>query len=465
MRERTTLLILALVCALCAQAKPARAQQAPAPSFQVEHFEPLPSQGINVLNASTSELLPHLFFAGGVLAHWVDTPLRLVNAQDPDDVPGELIRSQLKTEVWGSLGLFGVGELGVVLPMIATQSGDAITPSAEAGQAISGAALADVRLVPRVRLPVAPERLAGFGAGLLMPVYLPTGDPASFSSDGQVRVEPRLVVDWRHPVGVVATANLGYQLRPRRQLENITSDDALRWALALELPTAFDAVRLVGSLFGTTPLMASADQINRADPAEILGGAQIELPWDLFVSAGAGTGIGDGVGAPQLRVFASLGYTPRASDQDADGILDSRDACPARPEDMDNFEDRDGCPDPDNDRDGLLDDEDACPNEPEDFDGYQDEDGCPDPDNDGDGIPDAEDKCPDEPGVPEKQGCPIRDRDADGIEDEPDECPDEPEDLDGFEDEDGCPDDDHDGDGIPNEDRRVPRRGRDLQRQ
>ena len=60
------------------------------------------------------------------------------------------------------------------------------------------------------------------------------------------------------------------------------------------------------------------------------------------------------------------------------GILDKDDVCPLQPEDRDNFEDTDGCPDPDNDQDNILDDADQCPNEPEDYDNDADDDGCPD---------------------------------------------------------------------------------------
>ena len=42
--------------------------------------------------------------------------------------------------------------------------------------------------------------------------------------------------------------------------------------------------------------------------------------------------------------------------------------------------------------------------EKEDLDGFQDEDGCPDPDNDGDGIVDRLDACPNDPGPLENQG-------------------------------------------------------------
>ena len=92
-------------------------------------------------------------------------------------------------------------------------------------------------------------------------------------------------------------------------------------------------------------------------------------------------------------------------DFDHDGILDNVDKCPRVPEDLDGFEDTDGCPDEDNDKDGIADKIDACPNDPEDKDNFEDDDGCPDLDNDKDGIPDKTDKCPNEPGVP-PDGCP-----------------------------------------------------------
>lgn len=66
------------------------------------------------------------------------------------------------------------------------------------------------------------------------------------------------------------------------------------------------------------------------------------------------------------------------TDRDGDGIPDGEDQCPDDPEDLDNFEDSDGCPDPDNDQDGILDGDDECPNEPETYNGAEDEDGCPD---------------------------------------------------------------------------------------
>jgi OmpA-OmpF porin, OOP family len=66
------------------------------------------------------------------------------------------------------------------------------------------------------------------------------------------------------------------------------------------------------------------------------------------------------------------------ADRDGDGNPDTQDACVDRPEDVDDFEDSDGCPDIDNDLDRVLDIADRCANVAETYNGHDDEDGCPD---------------------------------------------------------------------------------------
>ena len=140
------------------------------------------------------------------------------------------------------------------------------------------------------------------------------------------------------------------------------------------------------------------------------------------------------------------------NDSDKDGINDNVDKCPKVPEDLDGFEDSDGCPDFDNDQDGIADTNDKCINVPEDKDGFEDSDGCPDLDNDKDNIIDSLDNCPNQPedkdNFKDEDGCPDIDNDNDGVADSIDKCPNMPEDIDIFEDKDGCPDYDNDRDGI-----------------
>jgi outer membrane protein OmpA-like peptidoglycan-associated protein len=175
-----------------------------------------------------------------------------------------------------------------------------------------------------------------------------------------------------------------------------------------------------------------------------------------------------------LLAFAAPAF---AGDSDDDKVPNKFDECKKDPEDMDGFEDNDGCPDPDNDKDKVCDPfvaergeaakyasackgSDKCVEVPEDRDGFQDEDGCPDPDNDKDGIPDAKDKCPsvaeDMDGFEDNDGCLDADNDKDGVNDGADKCAAESEDKDGFEDGDGCPEGDNDKDGMKDADDKCP---------
>ncbi|HUH01816.1 MAG TPA: OmpA family protein [Kofleriaceae bacterium] len=116
-----------------------------------------------------------------------------------------------------------------------------------------------------------------------------------------------------------------------------------------------------------------------------------ERGWSVRLDARIGLipGRGDQRLAPELTINVSLyrWSPPHAHkrllridelDSDADGVPDDRDECLQRPEDIDGFEDEDGCPDIDDDRDEVLDIVDRCRLEPETWNGFQDEDGCPD---------------------------------------------------------------------------------------
>lgn len=125
---------------------------------------------------------------------------------------------------------------------------------------------------------------------------------------------------------------------------------------------------------------------------------------------------------------------------------------------------------PDTDGDGLKDNVDQCVGQAEDVNGFEDNDGCPDADKlidtDGDGVRDEIDDCPDEQGLANNDGCPVtttpteNDTDNDGILDNIDQCPTQPETINNFQDADGCPDTittgseqlDTDNDGVNNSD-------------
>ncbi|MCP4806512.1 MAG: OmpA family protein [Proteobacteria bacterium] len=94
--------------------------------------------------------------------------------------------------------------------------------------------------------------------------------------------------------------------------------------------------------------------VSGARPAEALGSVQIR-PWkDLVVRVGGGTGITQGIGAPDVRIVGGVAWSPSpagpvvtslaTNDRDGDGIADDVDLCPDQAEDLNGVDDLDGCP-------------------------------------------------------------------------------------------------------------------------
>ena len=107
----------------------------------------------------------------------------------------------------------------------------------------------------------------------------------------------------------------------------------------------------------------------------VLPAAERLLNVEADVNFGIELALGKKAAPPAAEKQVVAGPPP---DQDEDGIPDADDKCVDRPEDVDGFEDADGCPDIDNDNDRVLDIADKCPGELETLNGFADDDGCPD---------------------------------------------------------------------------------------
>lgn len=313
----------------------------------------------------------------------------------------------------------------------------------------SAGGLGDPRIEAKVRL--AGSGLTGAGLAVSGFVTVPIGRSAGtgdhFVADRSATFGGRLIGEYRRGRFSVAL-NLGAVGRPDTlTLLSTEVGSRLTWGAAIGVDIS-PRLAVIAEGFGASDLSSQLQNNN----AEVLGGARYRFR-DLTFTAGGGSGVLRGAGSPVARAFLGVGWAPYRVDNDNDGVGDNVDRCPTEAEDVDGYEDEDGCPEVDNDGDGINDPSDRCPDEPEDRDTFQDADGCPDPDNDNDGVPDGYDTCPreaeDRDGDHDEDGCPDNDRDRDGVQDDRDRCAGEPEDTDGFRDEDGCPDPDNDGDGIP----------------
>lgn len=411
----------------------------------VESFEPEPTQKTAILNVATSEVLPSGIPSVGLFFHFVDDAAQL-RREDSENVI-RLLDDQLKAEISFGIGLFDFLDLGATLPLTVYQKGDSFKLYNGENRSVSSFAFAD----PRVSLKASffPDRIAGFGLAAKATGYIPLGNQ-DFHTDGDFRFEPELIADWQNDDFKIAL-NAGYQIRNEKFLRNVGSDDLLKLSAGVQY-RFLDPVSVFATFNAGLSVADGRNPNNLADvadntfgsPMEVDGGFRFDLKGDWTLNIGGGTGVSRGIGAPDFRIFGGVehvafpvgsgrGLTSQSGDDD-----DENEATR------------------DSDGDGIFDTQDKCPNQTEDMDTFEDEDGCPDIDNDKDGILDGEDECPGRSGIRAKQGCPFVDFDKDGIDDDVDACPQKAEDKDGFEDDDGCPDLDNDGDGIADVDDKCP---------
>jgi outer membrane protein OmpA-like peptidoglycan-associated protein len=352
-----------------------------------------------------------------------DDPLTWQREEDGSFTETEVeVERLLVVHFTAAIGLFEYAQLGAQLPLYLDK-----------GRTASTGGVGDARVVPKgaYRFPVGENEM---GVALTLPVSFPSGESTSFTGEGQVAFEPRLVLDL--VVGRLRLiGNGGFLIKEGETRHGLRRGKEAFGGLGAQFE-AFESFLLQAEF---TMATQGSDIFGRAStPAELLGGMIYTFPGGISISAAAGAGVTPGVGAPDFRFIAGIGVVPLPF-----GEARAKAEAAARAEAEANRDD---------DGDGYRNADDFCPQEPEDFDDYSDDDGCEDTDNDDDGVRDVDDKCPMDPenrnGVDDWDGCPENDSDGDGLPDDRDNCPDVEEDMNGVKDDDGCPDGDGDGDGV-----------------
>jgi OOP family OmpA-OmpF porin len=457
-RTRITLAGALVTCiALFGGSTPrAVAQTAPRDPVSAQNFVPAPGRG-NYLMVEGAQTSGHLTPAVGLTLDYAHQPFVLRTASCPDgdlsncDVTGtrSVLTEYIATaNLTGAITLFERLQIGLVLPF-SISSGESFTIMRALPEIItqggSAAGLGDLRITAKVHILGTGEGLSlSASAWGTVPLAGVTAEDSFIGNPGPTfggHVIGEFVKNGFH-VG----ANVGGFWREEGLFLSTKVGPRLTYGLAL----AYDVTPLIsvlGEVAGSSSFTAEVDE--NAVEARLAGRIAVG---DFLFTLGAGPGLVQGVGVPVFRVLGGAAWAPSRGDSDGDGVIDRDDACATEPEDVDDFDDGDGCPEADNDSDGFPDESDRCRDEAEDRDNHEDTDGCPDRDNDGDGVQDGYDSCPDAPedmdGDRDEDGCPENDRDRDNIPDETDRCPDVAEDTDGYGDEDGCPETDFDNDGL-----------------
>jgi len=361
--------------------------------------------------------------------------LGLIYASNPvvklfeDGTSEAIVASSFATRIGAGYNVGGKVRLDLDLPLYPFVGTD--------GAAWSGFSTGDARV--NAVIPVMTRGEKPVGLAFIPMVQLPTGQPDKFTGNGfgaglsvaaGVAPTEKLFID----------ANLGASAAPASTLGDFTFGSAL--SAGVGIGYAINERFTVGGELDSLITLADGIGPYNKNPVELHAYGTYGTGQGLVATLGLGTGVVAGVGAPDVRVIGQVGYRVPGKapvyDIDNDGISDPNDKCVDVPEDMDAFQDGDGCPELDNDTDGIVDTKDTCPLDAEDNDGFEDADGCPEADNDRDGLVDSLDACPSLPGPETTVGCP--DQDGDKIADRVDACPTVP----GPEKTKGCPDQDDD---------------------
>lgn len=391
----------------------------------------------------------HLRFGAQLSLDYAYDPLVYLPTPGSERGEVEVVRNQFVAHLGMHLGLFDRLVLFAAMPFDVLMEG----ASARTGFAYApadGAGLGDTSLGARVRL--YGERADIFAVALAATFTLPTAQWSNgaqhYSGERGGTAVPELIGEVRFS-GFRITLNLGARLRftDEASLETVRIGHELTWGGGLTIPIVEQETNGIGltghvEVFGASSFATFGAR--ESSPVEVIAGLRLEPICGLHVGLGAGTGIARGYGAPDARGLLTLGFSDshcralepvvaadvepeHAVDSDHDGLADDRDRCVTEPEDVDAFEDQDGCPEPDDDHDGVLDVDDGAPRDPEDPDGFEDQDGVPELDNDHDGVADARDRCPVEPEdvdtFEDDDGCVDPDNDSDGVLDVDDQCP------------------------------------------
>ncbi len=348
--------------------------QASAQEINIERFRPALDR-FGFLGFNGSGTPGHARWNVGLVSWYSNEPLRI---RYGDGTGEQVIDHRMTGDVFLEVGLFGRWSLALEVPLVLYQAGD-IDPPANGPRSLTGFAVEDPRFTTKVRFvgektEETQMRPDGPGLGLLLTIPVPIGSSSLYASEGQFSFDAQLLGDF-HILGVGAGTMLGWRYRVNsRTFGADTLGQELQYGFSLKppIPPAKELVGLL-ELRGTTSFRGRSTNTLEGD---------LGVRWtknNVTMTAALGMGLVRGLGQPRFRAIVGFSWSPQTDDLDADGIPDSRDECPRLPEDMDGFQDADGCMDPDNDNDFIPDVDDKCPNE-EAIEGRDlDEDGCTDP--------------------------------------------------------------------------------------
>jgi OmpA-OmpF porin, OOP family len=277
--------------------------------FAVDRFEPAGADSA-WMTVESLGFEGHLRPAFALVADWGWKPLVAYDRQGNEIAP--LVRHQLIGHLDAALMLWDRLRVDLNLPVALVNSGDPTLLGTQQFASPDGAALGDLRLGADVVVFRRPARQVVAAVGLQL--FVPTGRTQAFSSDGGVRVWPRVAVagdhdrfSWAGRVGVQfrPSDSCGCNLAPGTEIDGALAGGwrpRERWLVGPELDWSH-------------AISGGASALHSGTPLELLLGAHYAATPTWTFTAGLGRGLTDGAGAPELRIVAGAQYIFRPVEQ------------------------------------------------------------------------------------------------------------------------------------------------------
>jgi hypothetical protein len=254
----------------------------------------------------------HFRPSGGLTFNWADQPLA-VHDSEGNEYGNAIVSSQMFLHGGLALMMFDRLRAGLSFPLAVHQAGNAQVVGDLFFRSASRLAAGDLRVAADALLTGAQR--AGFQLAGGVEVLFPTGIRSQYTSDGVIRVAPRLMAagQWRRKY--VYAARVGFQTRgslPARQRNVVRIGHEINGGLALGVRPAEDLV--VGAeLYGATPVTGGNYLRESVTPLEVLFSARFRPVESFHIMLGVAPGITSAIGTPTIRLLARLEYTPPLS--------------------------------------------------------------------------------------------------------------------------------------------------------
>jgi hypothetical protein len=292
---------------LCFGAPSARSWAQTAAGFALDRFSP--SGGASDWFALESlDFSGHLRPSGGVTLDWADHPLA-VRDNDGHEFGNSIVATQVVAHAGVSMMLLDRLRVGVSMPVAVHQNGNPQVVGDFFFRAPAGPALGDIRLAGDIYLPRARWRYLRLAGGLEL--LFPTGLRTRYTSDGVVRVAPRLL-------GAGQVRNYVYAFKLAFQTRGSIPDEQ-KYALPLGHEMAAgvalgvrpsDELVVGAELYGNTVVTGGNYLRDAVTPLELVFSARFRPTRTLHLMLGVAPGITGAIGSPTMRLLARVEYIP-----------------------------------------------------------------------------------------------------------------------------------------------------------